>query len=224
MSSFQRYPTVADGATRAKAHELALLFDDLTGAQRGHYRTESGLHSRHWFDLDALLCHRRVAPLVDELAARLRRYDVDLICGPSLGGAFLAQRIALQFDVPFVFARKVASGVTGDLFSAHYRVPDATTELLRGAKVAVVDDVMSAGSSLRATIAAVGAAGAVVRVVGAICVMGDVGVQHLTRDQVAVEAAVWRPFELWSPDACPLCVEGAPLEDHTEAADVPPVP
>ena len=42
---------------------------------------------------------RRIAPFVDALTAALQKYDVEAVCGPMRGGAFLAQLIAKALDV-----------------------------------------------------------------------------------------------------------------------------
>jgi orotate phosphoribosyltransferase len=76
----------------------------------------------------------------------------------------------------------------------------------------MVDDVMSAGSSLRATHAALVAAGAVPVVAGALLVLGDAGIHHFAGQGIPVAATMREPFSMWPPETCPLCVAGVPLE------------
>jgi orotate phosphoribosyltransferase len=87
---------------------------DLVGAAKGHFLLESGYHSRLWLDLDSLFVDpARVLPLVKQLAVSLRWYDVEGICGPLLGGAFLAQTLASILETRFFFTERVMPRGTG---------------------------------------------------------------------------------------------------------------
>jgi orotate phosphoribosyltransferase len=181
--------------------------------RHGHFRMESGYHSSLWLDLDALFAETsRIAPYVDALADALHKHDVEAVCGPLLGGAFLAQLIAVRLDITFACSEKVNVPQAG-LFTSQYRVAPVLARRLHGKRVAMVDDVMSAGSSLRATHAALVAAGAVPVVAGALMVMGDAGVQHFTQLGIPIEATLREPFSMWPSETCPLCAAGVPLEN-----------
>jgi orotate phosphoribosyltransferase len=71
---------------------------------------------------------------------------------------------------------------------------------------------MSAGSSLRATLAEVEAGGARTVVIGALHVLGGAGLDFFLQRGVAVESIGRGDYEMWRPDRCPLCAAGAPLE------------
>src|SRR5262245_51691875 len=77
----------------------------LLAARAGHFRLESGHHGDLWLDLDTLFLRpRSLRPFAVELAARLSQHDVDAVCGPLVGGAFLAQIVAAELDVNFYYA------------------------------------------------------------------------------------------------------------------------
>ena len=186
---------------------------DLVAARRGHFRLESGHHSRLWLDLDGLFAEpKRIAPFVDSLTVDIRSYSVSAVCGPLLGGAFLAQLVAHALDVEFCFTERVTRPHTG-LYQARYRLPSAFTARIRGKRVAIVDDVMSAGSALRGTYTVLEAHGAKPVVVGALLVLGPTGADFFAQQGVPVEAVARGDYELWSPANCPLCAGGQPLED-----------
>ena len=187
----------------------------LASARSGHFALESGYHGALWLDLDALFTEpSRIAPLAAELASALAPHRPDAICGPLLGGAFLAQLVAHELDVEFAFAERAttSSSPAQGLFTAQYRVPPALARRLAGRRVAIVDDVMSAGSSLRATHAALLSAGAAVVAVGALLVLGDTGEQHFRGAGIVVEALARDEYTLWAPAECPMCRSGTPLE------------
>lgn len=190
---------------------------DLAGSRRGHFAMESGYHSALWFDLDGLFTTgSRVAPFVDQLATQLRTFAVEVVCGPATGGATLAELIARRLGCAFAFTQLESADPSG-LFKARYVLPPEFADGVRGKRVALVDDVMSAGSSLRATLAAVEASGARTVVIGALHVLGGAGVDFFLQRGITVETVGRDDYEMWRPDRCPLCAAGAPLE-HIGAA------
>jgi orotate phosphoribosyltransferase len=188
-------------------------FLDLARARRGHFQMESGLHSGLWFDLDvAFIDQAALDPFVTKLAQALRRHDVEAVCGPLTGGAFLAQLVSRLLGSDFYFTTPApANG--GEPFAARYRLPPGTGHRLLGKRVALVDDVMSAGSSLRATLTEVETHGAIPVVVGALFVLGATGATFFSERGLRIETTGRAAFDSWRPPECPMCAAGVPLED-----------
>lgn len=189
---------------------------DTLPVRQGHFVLESGYHTDLWLTLDALFVEpAAIAPLVAALADQLRAHAPTAVCGPLLGGAFLAQGLATTLGVKFFAAEPApatADADTGELFTARYRLPPGQRMHARGERVAVVDDVISAGSSVRAAIAALTDAGASIAAVGSLLVLGDAALAHFAAQGVPVEALGRRAFSLWAPAECALCRQGLPLE------------
>ena len=189
-------------------------FLSLVSGRRGHFQLESGHHAGLWLDLDPLFAEpRRIAPFVAALATTIRAHDAQLACGPLLGGALLAQLVAQALDVDFCFTERVRPAEQDGLYAARYRLPPAFHSRVRGKRVALVDDVMSAGSALRGTYAELRSHGAEPVVAGALLVLGAVGADFFAQQQVAVEAVARDEYALWLPADCPLCGRGVPLEN-----------
>ena len=183
-------------------------------ARRGHFLLESGYHTGVWLTRDELFADpATVAPLISTLADRIRSHTALAVCGPLLGGAFLAQAIATTLGARFYYTEPVIAPPDDGLFTAEYRLPPASRRWVRGQPVAVVDDVISAGSSARATVAALEAAGASTVVIGALVALGDQALKHFAEQGLPVETLQRSSFDLWTPDDCPLCESGPPLED-----------
>jgi orotate phosphoribosyltransferase len=181
--------------------------------QQGHFLLESGLHAQMWIDLDALFVDpKRIEPDLAALAALIAQHDVSAICGPLLGGAFVAQGLAMRLGLRFFFTERVKPRDDGGLYQAVYRLPNAQRKQVAGERMAVVDDVISAGSSVRATVAELESAGASVQVVGALLLLGNKAVEHFSQRQIPVVAPALRAFEMWEPDQCPHCKAGKPLQ------------
>ena len=183
-------------------------------ARRGHFLLESGLHTDLWLTLDALfLSPAKLAPLITALANRLRPFGASAVCGPLLGGAFLAQALATELGVHFYYSEPHLPSVASGLFAAAYHIPQELRKRLRGEKVALVDDVISAGSSVRATAEALTAAGASILVVGSFLALGTGAIDHFGGLGIPFEALERRQFSTWGPAECPLCKAGVALED-----------
>ena len=77
---------------------------------------------------------------------------------------------------------------------------------------------MSAGSSLRATLIAIEAHGAIPVVVGALHVLGTSGATFSRSAAFASRRPAARAFDTWRPPECPLCAAGVPLDDPSRPA------
>src|ERR1700731_746907 len=76
--------------------------------RRGHFVLESGFHADLWLSLDGLFVDpKAVAPLVSELAMLIKPYGVSAVCGPLVGGAFLAQSLARHSGLRFYYTERV---------------------------------------------------------------------------------------------------------------------
>jgi orotate phosphoribosyltransferase len=195
---------------RRKMRRMSL---DALPIREGHFLLESGMHAALWIDLDALFVDPAVlAPAVDALARALTAAAPTAICGPLLGGAFLAQALATTMQLRAYCTERVTDAAGGGLFRAAYRVPAGQRRSLASERVVVVDDAISAGSSVRATIAAVRDTGATVSAVGALLTLGSVGLAHFEAQRMPVIALERWDFPIWPPEACPLCARGVALE------------
>jgi orotate phosphoribosyltransferase len=183
-------------------------------ARGGHFLLESGYHTDFWLTLDALFVSPQgIATQVSALADLLRPYQPNAICGPLLGGAFLAQALATQMGLRFYFTQQMPSKRDGSLFTAEYRLPPELRRRVKGESIAIVDDCISAGSSVRATAAELAAAGAKTLAVGTLLLLGDEAVEYFSALDTPVVAVSRRGFKLWTATECPLCQSGESLEN-----------
>jgi orotate phosphoribosyltransferase len=182
-------------------------------ARRGHFHLESGHHADLWMDLETL-CLRpgAIRPFAGELAGRLRRYEVDAVCGPLNEGAFVAMMVASELDCDFTYAERFAAAGRGGLFPVEYRLPPAFHSIVPGRRVAIVNDVISAGSAVRGAFAHLQTLGARIVAIGSLVVLGPSIAAFASDRGVPLEAVAELPMNVWEPSACPLCASGLPLE------------
>jgi orotate phosphoribosyltransferase len=125
------------------------------------------------------------------------------------GGAFIALAVATELDVPFCYVdRHVLPGV----HEVEYVLPRGFRHLVEGRRVAVVDDVINAGSATRGTMRALERVGAEVTVIGALLVLGD-AVPTLAREaNIQLVSLAAMSSDLWKAEECPLCAAGVPID------------
>jgi orotate phosphoribosyltransferase len=198
-----------DGTRKMHANLL-----DLMPVRRGHFRYESGYHGEIWLDLDRLFLNPiRIAPLAHDLASRLAPSAIEVVVGPLVGGALLAQMIAVELGVQFAYTAPRPSPSDDTLYPVAYRLPVTIGPLIKGKRVAIVDDVINAGSAIRGTYHALTEEGAKPIIVGALLVLGDVAQPFLKSNGITLERLATLPNPLWEPANCPLCAHGMLLDD-----------
>ena len=115
----------------------------------GHFKLSSGRHSGHYLQCARVLMRpARAARLANALAARLPaeiRDSLDAVVSPAMGGIIIGQEMGRALDLDAMFLER----------------PDGVFHLRRGfalepgAKVLMVEDVVTTGLSSREAIAAV---------------------------------------------------------------------
>jgi len=185
----------------------------LARGRQGHFRLESGHHGDLWFQLETLCLHSRdIRPFAARLAAQLAKYEIEVVCGPLVEGAFVGLLVSQELGCEFVYAERFADAAREGLFPVEYRLPKALQPAVKGKLVAIVNDVTSAGSAVRGTFFDLQAQGAGVVVIGALLALGDAISEFAFEHHVALELPERMPNHLWAPSGCPLCVAGIPLE------------
>jgi orotate phosphoribosyltransferase len=186
----------------------------LLPTRRGHFRLESGHHGDLWLDLERLCVRPEpVQRLAAEIAARLESHDVQVVCGPLVEGAFVALMVASSLGVPFTYSEPYRDPQADALFPVRYRLPQVLRAEVRGKRVAIVNDVVNAGSAVRGTFADLETWGALPVAIGVLAVLGKEAARFAAEKRVALEALSSLPNELWTPSECPLCRRGVALTE-----------
>lgn len=187
----------------------------LISASRGHYKLESGHHGDLWLDLERLFVWpARVRRLALALAGKLSRYNLAAVCGPLVGGALVAHMVASELGVQFYYAERFVIPRSDGLYPVEYRLPASLRPLASEQSVAVVDDVINAGSAVRGTLADLRACSARPVVAGALLVLNSGSPAAFSDQGLPVESLASMPSSLWTPAECPLCASGVPLLDR----------
>ncbi len=165
---------------------------------QGHFLLTSGRHSAIYFEKFRLL--ERPALLTKAVTAMLtpfRSVPIEGVVGPTLGGIIVAYESARQLGVQAFYAEREGEGRA-------FRRDGAPPQ---GARLLIVDDVLTTGGSIREVLTLL--MRYEVQVVG-------IGVL-IDRSEVTPDfgyplvSALRLPAESYAPSDCPLCRASVPL-------------
>jgi orotate phosphoribosyltransferase len=164
----------------------------------GHFQLTSGRHSDRYVQCARILeSPRLTTDLARTAVSRLPEdLSVDLVAAPAVGGIIIGFAVAQAMDLDFIFSERENGTM---VFRRGFEVP-------AGARVLVVEDVVTTGGSVAEVIELVRAAGGEVAGVVSLIDRGgdkafDAPFFPLLRLQV----------ESWHADECPQCAAGTPL-------------
>jgi len=175
-----------------------------SGALRtGHFLYSSGKHGEIYLEkFDLLRNPAATSEACQGFADHFRDAGIDVVVGPTTGGIILAFETARQLGVAAAYAERSSDGSTG-------REIRRGTTFAQGARVLVVDDILTTGGSVRETLKALESHPVEVLGVG---VLVDSSAGETTFGEVPLFALASRKFDSWPAADCPLCAQGIPLE------------
>ena len=141
---------------------------------------------------------RATGALVAMMVERFAPLVPELVAGPSTGGMILAYEAGRQLGINAVYVERGEQ--RGRVLRRGFEIP-------AGARVLVVDDVVTTGGSLAETMACLREAGA--NVIG-IAVLAD-RTSGRPGSDVPFFACLSLDFPSYSPETCPLCAQGLPV-------------
>lgn len=201
--------------TRSLA-EMSLQWLKSIGAVRtnDHFVYTSGKHGPNYVSKEVVASHPSLlAELGHFLAEVIGATDprVEVIVAPAVGAITLGHEAAIGLThlnsisrnlgpVRFAYAEK-----RGERFTLRPIFAD----LVRGKRVAVVEDILTTGSSAAAVVEAVKEAGGEVIIVAVLLNRGGVINEQL--DVPTLVALIDISFDQYDADSCPLCAKGMPI-------------
>ena len=157
-ADFTPTPTATSAASSPLAQDFVQFAVEAGVLRFGEFKTKAGRLSPYFFNAGLFDDGAKLGRLAGFYARRLLDSGLpfDMLFGPAYKGIPLAAAVAIELarlgrNVPFAYNRKEAKdhGEGGTLVGAPVR-----------GRVLIIDDVISAGTSVRESIAMIGAAGA----------------------------------------------------------------
>lgn len=134
--------------------EILKEFTDAEAILKGHFILSSGLHSDTYLQcarvlMDTLRAERLCSTLAAKLRAKLPDAKYDLVVAPAMGGVVVGYEMGRQLRVPSIFCERENGAFT---FRRGFSIP-------QGAKILVVEDVVTTAKSSIETIECIRAHG-----------------------------------------------------------------
>lgn len=163
----------------------------------GHFVLTSGRHSDTYVQCARVLEDPRLTTeLATAIATRVTSENIDLVAAPAVGGIIIGFAVAQALGVKFIFSERDQRVM---VFRRSFEVPP-------GARVLVVEDVVTTGGSVAEVIGLVESAGGVVVAVASLIDRGgpkafDIPLLPLLQLEV----------DSWEPSECGQCASNTPI-------------
>jgi orotate phosphoribosyltransferase len=178
------------------------LLEESGAIQHGHFVLSSGKHSDRYVEKFNLLRNPGLTSrLCEGFTDRFRDLDGDVIAGPTTGGILLAFEVARQLGLAAAYAERVSEGSLAREFRRG-------TSFASGSRVAVVDDILTTGGSIRETIVALEALDVEIVAIG---VLVDRSGGAVSFGRYPLLPLLSMDVEAWPAESCPLCQSGIPI-------------
>jgi len=191
--------------------DVKKIYMDADALLEGHFKLSSGNHSQFYLQSAKVLEDPKTAKLLAEaLAVQIREsgLEIDTVCAPALGGLIAGFALATALDVRFIFAERVDGVMT----------IRRGFEVSKGERVLMCEDIITTGGSAMEAAFAVEALGGTI--VGA-AALANRGFCKRENSDITTKPNCKLPldipffaladftFEMYAPDACPLCKDGS---------------
>lgn len=177
--------------------EVLNALEEARAVLTGHFRLTSGRHSDRYVQCARILEDPAlVTALAEAIAYRIGERPVDLVAAPAVGGIIIGFAVAQALGVKFIFSERENGVMT---FRRGFAVPE-------GARVLVVEDVVTTGGSVAEVIDLVRSAGGAPVAVASLIDRG--GPKAFDLELIPL---LTLEVESWDPESCDLCAANVPL-------------
>ena len=178
--------------------EVLAALEDAGAVLSGHFRLTSGRHSDRYVQCARILEDPAlVGRLAEAIVAEVGDEGIDLVAAPAVGAVIIGFAVAQSLGTRFVFTERENGRMT---LRRGFAIPP-------GARVLVVEDVVTTGGSVAEVVELVRAAGADPVSVASIIDRG--GPKAFS---VPLHALLALSVDSWDAESCEMCAEGRPLE------------
>lgn len=208
--------SVAAASRAAVAQRVEQLFAESGAYREGHFKLKSGRHGDRYLEkFQVLQWPERVVEICRYLAEATRAAaggdQPTVVIGPTTGGVILAHEVGKALGTRGIFAESVSDA------SGSHRELRRGFRIKPGERVALVDDVVTTGTSLLEMIPLIEASGGeIAAIVVIVDRSGELDeLRSPTTDKTYRATALWSlnlPTYAPGPDTCPGCKRGLPLE------------
>jgi len=191
--------------------DIKKIYMDSDALLEGHFKLSSGNHSQFYLQSAKVLENPKTAKLLaDALALEIKKsgLEIDSVCAPALGGLIAGFALATALDVRSIFAERVDGKMS----------IRRGFEIKKGERVLMCEDIITTGGSAMEAAEVVKNLGG--EIVG-VAALANRGFCKRENSNITTKPNCKLPqdipffalanftFEMYSPDACPMCKEGS---------------
>jgi len=178
--------------------EILNMYEKAGALLNGHFVLSSGRHSARYLQSALVLMSMdNATDLAAALIEKVNADDFDMVVAPAIGGLVIGQEVARQLKKPFIFTERKEGEMQ---MRRGFTIP-------KGAKLLVVEDVITTGGSVRECMQVVREhGGEPVKVLAVV----DRAPAAEGRFDVPHDTAISLDVETFAATDCPMCVEGTP--------------
>lgn len=191
--------------------DIKKIYMDSDALLEGHFKLSSGNHSHFYLQSAKVLEDPKTAKLLaDALAKEIKKsgLEVDTVCAPALGGLIAGFALATALNVRSIFAERVDGKMS----------IRRGFEIKKGERVLMCEDIITTGGSAMEAARVVKSLGG--EIVG-VAALANRGFCKRENSNITTKPNCKLPqdipffaledftFEMYAPDACPLCKEGS---------------
>jgi len=175
---------------------MLAMYEDAGALLSGHFILSSGRHSARYLQSALVLMDiANATALATELIKKIDADAIDMVVAPAIGGLVIGQEVARLMQKPFIFTERKEGEMQ---LRRGFTIP-------AGAKLLVVEDVITTGGSVCECMAVVREhGGEPVKVLAVV----DRAPAAQDRFDVPYATVIQLDVETFAADACPMCKEG----------------
>ncbi len=178
--------------------EVLNALEEAGAILRGHFSLTSGRHSDTYVQCARVLEDPGLTTaLARTAAAKISGRGVDLVAAPAVGGIIIGFAVAQALGVKFIFSEREGGSMR---FRRSFEVP-------AGARVLIVEDVVTTGGSVAEVAALVRERGG--EVAGVVSIIDRGGEKRFADELIPL---LRLEVESWEPAECGHCLSGVPLD------------
>ena len=185
------------------------VLENVGAFRKGHFVFTSGRHSDTYVNKDALFAHpRELSQLTKEFAQHFKDMQIDVVVGPAVAAAILAQWTA--FHLSEMNNRTVYAGYADKDGNGGFIIKRGYDKLIRDKRVLVVEDLTTTGGSVKKVVEVARALGGNIIGAAVLCNRGNVKAVDVGNPD-ELFSLVTLSLESWDAAACDLCQHNIPV-------------
>lgn len=188
---------------------LQIFSDSGAWIRNGHFVYRSGNHGGDYVNKDVIFQHpEKTAALSMGIATYFKDYEIDIVNGPVVGGAIIAQWVA--YHLSNITGQKVLSVYTDKKNEGGFEIRRGYENIIPGKRMLIVEDVINAGGTIGQVVKISESYGA--EVAGGACWWNR---GNPTKKDLGFSGKVYSIINKSLPEFteknCDLCMKGIPI-------------